>query len=154
MTLDPGDDFNWNRDEAVTVPEQLRLAVYQNPYGAAVIRQERQWDDDGDTYIVIQSANALAVARAILEAAEIDATITVRESRPTALLPPPARRCPSCGSAVDKKGVCPTCSAKFKGESKVRNSGTTKPVIVGRSGTIASEDRELFADADQPAAAE
>ena len=92
--------------------------------------KERQWDDDGDTYIVVQPANA----------SEIDATITVRESRPTALLPAPAKRCPSCDGAVDAKGVCPTCSADFM-QNKPKNSGTTKPVIV--------KDQELFAD-DQP----
>lgn len=72
MPIDPHDSsFDWNDRESVTVPEQLAVAIYRNPYGAVVIRQERAWDEDSDIYIIIQPENAEAVANAILREAGV-----------------------------------------------------------------------------------
>jgi hypothetical protein len=51
------DDFNWReaRDEGrIVVPEQAAIAVYENPHGDVVIRQEAQMHPDEDHFIYVQ----------------------------------------------------------------------------------------------------
>lgn len=50
--------FNWNDGEDIVVHEQRALAVYENKFGGIVIRQERSWDDEDDTFIVLASPGA------------------------------------------------------------------------------------------------
>jgi hypothetical protein len=37
--------------------EQQSIAIYRNKYDALVIRQERRWDEDEDTCIIITPEN-------------------------------------------------------------------------------------------------
>ena len=78
-------DFDWCRDsESVVVRHQPAIAVYINPHGEVVIRQEGQYDDDH--WIYLTRDNAPKVAQAILEAAGIEG---YAEMAPTLLLPAP-----------------------------------------------------------------
>ena len=54
-----GREFDWRNDEDVLLPEQTAIAVYLNPKGGLVIRQERRWDEDQDTIIVIARNNVM-----------------------------------------------------------------------------------------------
>jgi hypothetical protein len=63
------DDFDW---QDPTVKDQPATAVYTSVDGAIVIRQERAWNEDGDTIIVIQPEHARTIAKAILGEAGID----------------------------------------------------------------------------------
>ncbi len=49
------DGFQWDAqdNDSVVCVEQRAIAVYTNVYGQAVIRQERSWDEDEDTWIRI-----------------------------------------------------------------------------------------------------
>jgi len=69
MSIVPTASFEWSSDDSVVVRSQAALAVYQNAAGAIVIRQEMQWDDDSDVFIVVQPENAPALARAIMREA-------------------------------------------------------------------------------------
>jgi hypothetical protein len=69
MITSTDSDFDWREDECVVLKEQLAVAVYPNSHGAIVIRQERAWDEDSDTLILIEPCNASAVAEALLAAA-------------------------------------------------------------------------------------
>ena len=60
--------FDWREDPSIVCEEQPALAVYTNPRGQCVLRQERRWDEEDDTVILICCENALAVVRAILVA--------------------------------------------------------------------------------------
>jgi hypothetical protein len=60
MTQDH-DEFNW--DDAVDCVVQQcveGVAIYTNPHGDIVIRQERRWDEEEDIFIVIARGNAEA----------------------------------------------------------------------------------------------
>lgn len=51
------DNFSWSdaRTEGqVVVPEQAAIAIYENPQGDIVIRQEAQMHPDEDQFIYIQ----------------------------------------------------------------------------------------------------
>lgn len=61
--------FDWCDDDAVALHEQPATAVYIARDGAIVIRQERTWDEDGDTLVIIQPEHAKTVAEAILKLA-------------------------------------------------------------------------------------
>lgn len=62
------DDFDWSAtNEDVLMPEQRATAIYTNNFGQAVIRQERAWDEDEDTYVVIDHANIPAVIMKLRE---------------------------------------------------------------------------------------
>lgn len=50
-------EFSWS-DRSVIVPEQQAVAAYFNDKGNLVIRQERSWDRDEDSFIFIDRANA------------------------------------------------------------------------------------------------
>lgn len=53
-----GQDFDWSRDKGdVVVQQQQAVAVYWNPRDSLVIRQERDWNDDDDHYIVVAAQN-------------------------------------------------------------------------------------------------
>lgn len=82
-------DFNWNDDRIIVVQrEQRELAVYSNPHGQAVIRARANWDEDDDPFIVIDRSCAVDLARAVLEAAGIPATVVAQ--KPPSLLTFPA----------------------------------------------------------------
>jgi hypothetical protein len=50
--------FKWGFDNPdVAIPEQVATAVYVNPWGQVVIRQERRWDEEADPYVVIDYAH-------------------------------------------------------------------------------------------------
>jgi hypothetical protein len=67
-----GEDFSWRDDqECVAVDEQFAIAIYPNPKGNIVIRQEDRWGDDDDVVIVARG-NVAAVCRALMEAAGIE----------------------------------------------------------------------------------
>lgn len=53
-------DFDWNDEETVVLGRQLAVAVYRTPDGGLVIRQERDWNEEDDTYIVISPQNVSA----------------------------------------------------------------------------------------------
>lgn len=59
-------DHSDDDDGTVVLREQPATAIYWNENGAAVVRQERAWDEDSDTLIIIQPENVSAVARALL----------------------------------------------------------------------------------------
>ena len=51
---EPNDDMDWSSaNPNIVVPCQPMTAVYENPYGAIVIRQEAPYPDD-DPYILIR----------------------------------------------------------------------------------------------------
>jgi hypothetical protein len=53
-----GDDFSWGADkESIVIPSQPAIAVYFNPRGEVVIRQEGRFGLDEDRWIYIQIEN-------------------------------------------------------------------------------------------------
>ena len=44
--------FEWNSD-ATILPEQQAVAAYHNRAGDLVIRQERSWDRDEDSFVFV-----------------------------------------------------------------------------------------------------
>lgn len=65
------DAFDWNEteNENVVVRTQMAIAVYLNPCGELVIRQEGQFHPDEDVFIVIAPGNVPAVIAAMTAAA-------------------------------------------------------------------------------------
>jgi hypothetical protein len=57
------DDFDWNEEDAVVVQRQDALAVYANPDGNLVVRQQR-WPDE-DVFIVINRQQVRRVIEAM-----------------------------------------------------------------------------------------
>jgi hypothetical protein len=50
----PTGEFDWREiEEDIVQRDYRKVAVYENPHGDICIRQERSWDDDDDTWIVI-----------------------------------------------------------------------------------------------------
>lgn len=66
------DDFDWlpSRNENIIVPEQRATAVYVNGIGQAVIRQERNWNDEEDSIVVIDHANLPDLIKALRDIAD------------------------------------------------------------------------------------
>jgi hypothetical protein len=90
------DDFDWNAvaDQVVQYSVE-KVAIYDNPNGDVVIRQEQRWDEEEDTFIVIAQGHALRAAHAILTAAGIEAAPTCVQGDGLAepvLLPAPKDR--------------------------------------------------------------
>lgn len=85
-----GDDFDWSsNNEDVIVPEQRATAVYVNPWGQAVIRQERAWNDEADTVVVVDHAHLPEVIKSLRVIA--DAPV-MREERPQSDVHPVQRQ--------------------------------------------------------------
>jgi hypothetical protein len=54
------DDFNWDDDvaaDSVVQNSVEKVAIYANPNGDVLIRQERRWDEEDDTWIIIARGN-------------------------------------------------------------------------------------------------
>jgi len=51
------DEFNWATDDSVVLKEQPATAIYFNSRGQLVIRQERSWDRDEDSFIYFAPGN-------------------------------------------------------------------------------------------------
>jgi hypothetical protein len=64
--------FDWGAaNEDVVLRHQLAIAIYRNALDGLVIRQERDWNDDDDTYIVISPENVDAFIDKLTDVAGI-----------------------------------------------------------------------------------
>ena len=63
-------EFDWLRSDAcIVLPEQLATAIYVNTAEALVIRQEKSWDRDEDSFVYIRPEYAISFAKHLLKAA-------------------------------------------------------------------------------------
>lgn len=65
----PCDEFDWDDDEIQIIPAQAAIAVYTNPEGSVVVRQQDVLQLDGDPFIVIRPENAERICQAIMREA-------------------------------------------------------------------------------------
>ena len=69
---DNSTEFDWadaEEHDCIVQQQVHRVAIYDNPHGDVVIRQERDWNEENDPFIVIARAQAISAAHAILAAA-------------------------------------------------------------------------------------
>jgi hypothetical protein len=64
-------DFDWNKDESIVVRRQTAVAIYHEPDGSLVIRQEREWNEEYDKCIVISPDNIDAFVDELTDAVGI-----------------------------------------------------------------------------------
>jgi len=81
------DGFNWDDPTTVIVPNQMAVAVYFNPSGNVVVRQENDCDDD--PFIVLTPENACRVAFRILDLVEETDPVAHCKGGHQARRPPP-----------------------------------------------------------------
>ena len=60
-----GEEFTWVDEDrrSIVVPEQLAIAVYENPAGNVVIRQQGSYPDE-DVFIIVVPFNIRALVTA------------------------------------------------------------------------------------------
>lgn len=78
-------DFDWGDEDFIFVHEQPKTAVYLNPHGQVVVRQEEPRDEDQFVFFSVEFAET--IARAILAAAGVEPDVVL--GRHQKLLPPP-----------------------------------------------------------------
>ncbi|GAO79525.1 MULTISPECIES: hypothetical protein [unclassified Sphingopyxis] len=62
------DDFEWNAENEDVVQHSVQgVAAYINAYGNITIRQERNWDEDQDTIVVLTVDSARGLAEKLKE---------------------------------------------------------------------------------------
>lgn len=123
--MTPGSDFDWDgaRDEGdLVIPHQAATAVYANPHGHVVIRQEGHHGPDEDAWIVIAPANARRVATAILRCA----ARLAGEEEPEAVAPA-ERAAPRDATAADRM-------RRYR--QRQRNEGRNGERNADRNGTV------------------
>jgi hypothetical protein len=62
--------FDWHGTEddgSIVIRNQMAIAVYLNPRGAVVIRQQGEWDRDGDMFVVVEPANLRTLVGELIE---------------------------------------------------------------------------------------
>lgn len=59
-------DFDWLTDDSVILEPRRALAVYVNQRGEVVLRQQRDWDEDDDSFVYFPHNDAEHVATQIL----------------------------------------------------------------------------------------
>jgi hypothetical protein len=62
-------NFSWADDESICLRDQPATAIYENSQRTIIIRQERSWDEENDSFVVIDSAHVFHVVRQILRVA-------------------------------------------------------------------------------------
>lgn len=61
--IDHNPDFDWSKHNFDVVQQSVqRVAVYINPFKQVVVRQERDWDEDDDTWIVLAPEAAIRLS--------------------------------------------------------------------------------------------
>jgi hypothetical protein len=61
-------NFKWEPENAdVLLPAQQALAVYINPWGQIVMRQEAYWNEDDDSYVIIGTQHVPALIKKLQE---------------------------------------------------------------------------------------
>ena len=66
MSAHHDDGFDWSyKNQDVIVPEQRSLAIYKNNFGQAVIRVERNWDEEADPFVAIDYTQIPAIIAAL-----------------------------------------------------------------------------------------
>jgi hypothetical protein len=63
------DDFDWHDDPSVVLKSQPATAIYYNPKGCIVIRQEKSWADESDPFVYITPENAVTFMEALAKRA-------------------------------------------------------------------------------------
>jgi hypothetical protein len=63
------DDFDWHDNPSVVLKSQPATAIYYNPNGCIVIRQERSWAEDSDPFVYITPENAVTFMEALAKRA-------------------------------------------------------------------------------------
>lgn len=58
-------NFNWSSDDSIVLREQPAIAVYRNSIEGLTIRQERAWNEDEDTIVVIAPQGIAAFMAAL-----------------------------------------------------------------------------------------
>lgn len=62
------DNFDWSADNEDIVQHTVQgVAAYINAHGTITIRQERGWDEDDDTIVVLTNDSARALADKLRE---------------------------------------------------------------------------------------
>jgi hypothetical protein len=54
---DDAEEFSWNDEDCFVVPHQAAIAVYFNPRGDVIIRQEGHYGTDEGQWIVVSKEN-------------------------------------------------------------------------------------------------
>jgi hypothetical protein len=63
-------EFDWfSADDCIVLREQPATAIYVNKANALVIRQEKTWDRDEDTFVYIRPEYAINFAKYLLKVA-------------------------------------------------------------------------------------
>ncbi len=77
---DDSTEFEWTSQNLdVVVPQQGAVAVYSNPMGVVVIRQEKDWNDEGDHFVFVHPTHIDAlVERLMVYKAQAERTIAER----------------------------------------------------------------------------
>lgn len=87
-------EFDWHPDgedaEDIIVRHQPAIAIYTNPRGDVVIRQEGHYGPEEDQFVYVSPDNALKVAQKLLDVAGIDVSIAEPLTEPL-LLPAPSK---------------------------------------------------------------
>ena len=62
------DDFEWRAENEDVVQHSVQgVAAYINQYGNITLRQERNWDEDQDTIVVLTLESARRLAEKLKE---------------------------------------------------------------------------------------
>ena len=63
------DDFDWSpgRNDSVVIPSQPAIAVFFNPLGEVVIRQESQLHPDEDHFIYVRPSNLRTLINSLID---------------------------------------------------------------------------------------
>jgi hypothetical protein len=65
-------EFDWFNDQAIILREQRQVAIYRNRMDGLVMRQERDWHEDEDVFIVIAPENVRRFVDRLTEAARLE----------------------------------------------------------------------------------
>jgi hypothetical protein len=58
--------FDWNgKNDDIVVQSQSAIAIYENPRREVVIRVQRSWDEEEDSFVIISRSNVQSVIEAI-----------------------------------------------------------------------------------------
>jgi hypothetical protein len=59
------DNFDWNNSESIVVEPVNGMAVYRNPTGHVVIREQEQGDNDVESFVLIRPDSVRDVIAAL-----------------------------------------------------------------------------------------
>jgi hypothetical protein len=149
-------EFGWSDESAIVLNRQPRTAVYLNPRGQLVIRQEADFDETEDPYLYFSQENVIALCYGLFDAIGAPYSIIADVHGGCVDIPRPGQpgidldATNAASDGFEAKGKDPTAAERQRRRRERKRHDDVRPVERDAGVTVTARERDhdgLFPDA-------